>query len=507
MLLARSMQASPRRPPCAARRRARHLAQAQARGDRQGRANQRYNLDRQQTRVVRPDGREIDYVYGATTGRLDQVTIARGSYGYGYDSSGRTASISAPGGPSLAFTYDGSLPLATTWSGAVVGTVARGYDANFRITSVSVNGSAIALAYDNDDLLTSAGALTLSRNGQNGLLTGTAVGTVTESLGYSGFGEVSTYAAQAGSTPLLSFGYIRDSLGRVQQCTESTAGATHAFSYTYDSAGRLTAVTRDGSTLGSYSYDANGNRTLANGVPATYDVQDRLLTFGTKSYTYTANGELATKTNSATGAVTVFGYDELGNLTRVDLPDGRVIEYITDGAGLRVAKKVNGTIVAKWLWETGLRVAAELDASNNVVSRFVYATKSNVPDYVVRGGVIYRILTDHLGTPRLVVDASTGAEVQRMSFDEWGMLLGDTNPGFHPFGFAGGLWDSDTGLLRFGARDYDAQAGRWTAKDPVSFDADGSNLYEYALSNPVSAQDFTGKDVYPHPHAMAAGCA
>ena len=31
-----------------------------------------------------------------------------------------------------------------------------------------------------------------------------------------------------------------------------------------------------------------------------------------------------------------------------------------------------------------------------------------------------------------------------------------TQPGLSPFGFAGGLYDDDTGLVRFGARDYDA---------------------------------------------------
>ena len=33
------------------------------------------------------------------------------------------------------------------------------------------------------------------------------------------------------------------------------------------------------------------------------------------------------------------------------------------------------------------------------------------------------------------------------------------NPGYQPFGFAGGLADA-LGLVRFGARDYDPRAGR-----------------------------------------------
>ena len=52
----------------------------------------------------------------------------------------------------------------------------------------------------------------------------------------------------------------------------------------------------------------------------------------------------------------------------------------------------------------------------------------------------------------------------------------DTNPGFQPFGFAGGLYDADTGLVRFGARDYDAAVARWTAKDPIRWDGGQANL-------------------------------
>lgn len=55
-----------------------------------------------------------------------------------------------------------------------------------------------------------------------------------------------------------------------------------------------------------------------------------------------------------------------------------------------------------------------------------------------------------------------------------------------------GLYDTDTGLIRFGARDYDPQTGRWTSKDPILFDAGTSNLYEYALNDPVNRADING---------------
>jgi len=73
------------------------------------------------------------------------------------------------------------------------------------------------------------------------------------------------------------------------------------------------------------------------------------------------------------------------------------------------------------------------------------------------------------------------------------MVAGNTNPGFQPFGFAGGLHDPDTGLVRFGARDYDAEIGRWTAKDPIGFGGGTTNLYEYCANDPVNCIDPTGE--------------
>ena len=319
---------------------------------------------------------------------------------------------------------------------------------------------------------------------------------MTDTTTYNGFGEVESYQASASGTALLSEHYTRDSLGRISQKVETIDGVTTTYGYTYDTAGRLTQVTQNGSTTTTYTYDANSNRlskTSPTGTQtATVDDQDRLLSYNGATYSYTANGELASKTVGS--QVTSYSYDALGNLRSVTLPNGDQLGYVIDGENRRIGKTVNGTLVQGLLYENQLEPVAELDGNGNLVSRFVYCGcgAGNIPQYMVKNGVTYRIISDHLGSPRLVVDSATGAIVQRLDYDEFGNVILDTNPGFQPFGFAGGIYDRDTGLVRHGARDYDPETGRWTAKDPVDFEAGDTNLYGYVFNDLVNAVDPSG---------------
>ncbi|MFO1352643.1 MAG: RHS repeat-associated core domain-containing protein [Gammaproteobacteria bacterium] len=293
-------------------------------------------------------------------------------------------------------------------------------------------------------------------------------------------------------TTLYSAQYTRDGLGRISQKVETIGGVTATFGYDYDAAGRLSEVSKNSAVTATYTYDANGNRLSGPGLatPPTYDDQDRLLAYAGNTYTYTANGELATKVVG--GNTTTYQYDVLGNLRAVTLPGNVQIQYLIDGQNRRIGKRVGGALTQGFLYEDELRIAAELSGANAVVSRFIYASRANVPDYLTKGGVTYRVITDHLGSVRLVVNAASGAVAQRLDYDEFGKVTLDTSPGFQPFGFAGGLYDKDTKLVRFGARDYDAETGRWTLKDPLYFAGRDSNLYAYALGNPITYADPSG---------------
>ena len=289
----------------------------------------------------------------------------------------------------------------------------------------------------------------------------------------------------------LKRSYTRNAGGQIKRVDEVLEGYTvPARLYDYNNLGQLTKVTI-GATSNTWDYDANGNRTHENGIEiAKYDNQDRLLTWRDRSYTYNAAGDLETRTSPA--GTTNYVYDALGALRVVRLPDGKTITYDIDPSGRRTGKRVDGQQQWHLVWQSQLKPIAQLKPDGSIDAVFYYAEHVNVPSAMRKGGKDYQIVTDHLGSVRLVIDVATAQVVQRMDFDAWGYVTEDSNPGFQPFGFAGGLYDPDTQLTRFGARDYDAEVGRWTLKDPILFEGGDSNLYGYVFSDSVNLIDYYG---------------
>ena len=355
-------------------------------------------------------------------------------------------------------------------------------------------GNSVAYTYDADGLLTKAGALAITRRAADGLITGTTLRVTADTRVYNAFGELSNYTASANGSPIWKVAYVRDANGRITKKSETIGGTTNVYTYSYDLAGRLTKAVKN-ATTNSYAYDPNSNRLSATlaGIKSTglYDAQDRLTRYGGASYAYTANGELARRTAGA--QITTYTYDVFGNLIGARLPNRSVIAYVVDAENHRVGKRVNGALKAGYLYD-GDRIVAQLDGSNQVVARFVYATRATTPDYMIARGITYRIFSDERGSPVLVVNAATGAIAERITYDEFGRVIADTSPALQPFRLGGGLYDTDTKLVRFGARDYDPAIGRWTTKDPILFDGRDTNLYGYVLNDPVNLTDPTGLD-------------
>lgn len=438
-------------------------------------------------------GRTITFTRDSA-GRVTKARLGRGDYSLSF--SGEAPSkLESPDGIAEDLLWKGSEVVQITYSGGIAGTLKASYDAARRVTSHQTNAlPSVGFTYDADGLLTTAGAMTLTRSPVTGALTGRSLGTVSESISFNPFGEQAGLTVTAGATPLTSFARTFDKLGRVVNETTEIGGISTTLAFSYDIQGRLATVTRDGVNWYSYEYDANNNRTTVSSPAgtrtATYDSNDRILTDDTNNFVHNASGQRTARTGARPMSLSM---DEYGCLLAATTPDGLHVTYKVNPAGRRIEKLINGSRSQAFLRDAYSRPVAELGPGNEIVSEFVYGSKAHVPEYAIKGGVPYFLVTDVRGSVRLVIRATTGEIVQRMDYGPFGEVLSDTNPGFQPFGYCGGLYDSDTGMVLFGLRDYDSETGRFLVRDPTLFDGGDTNLYAYVRNDPVNFLDPAGQ--------------
>ena len=457
-----------------------------------------YDKDRRLKQTNFPSGNQVNNIYDTT--RLSQIQTPEGNIDFTYLCSTKVGSITK-GSESIAYGYDGKLVTSESLSGTLNQALGYTYNDDFNLTSLTYAGVTESYAYDNDGLLTRAGSFSISRNSGNGLPETVAGGALSLTRNFSSYGEVDAQDFTINSQNSTSWNLTRDNNGRITNKSESVEGVTSNYVYTYDSMGRLRTVTKDSTLVEEYQYGANGTRTYEMnslrgiaGRTLNYSDEDHLLTADTTTYQYNVDGFLTTKTQGTD--ITTYDYSSRGELLNVTLPNGTVIEYVHDPLGRRIAKKVNGTITEKYLWQGLTRLLAVYDGSDNLLMRFEYAD-GRMPVAMTKGGSTYYLTYDQVGSLRVVADAS-GTVVKRIDHDSFGNIISDSHPAFEvPFGFAGGLHDRDTGLVRFGYRDYDPDTGRWTAKDPILFVGGDTDLYGYCLNDPISLNDPLGLRLSP----------
>jgi RHS repeat-associated protein len=287
--------------------------------------------------------------------------------------------------------------------------------------------------------------------------------------------------------------------------------------FSYDQNGRLNQIQRqkyddtnsfNESYTQQYTYPAGSNNNFSemshvlNGADktttATYDDQDRLLSLSgsiNRNFSYNRDGDLESISNCF--GTKSFEYDVFGNLKKVTLPSGKIITYKVDGLNRRVARYVNGQPDEYYTWFDQTRIQTVESADSSIRIQYVYGPHPIAPAYLIKNGVTYKIVASTKGDIAFVVGLD-GSIVQETNYDAYGMILKDssvttaTQRPFQPLGYVSGLTDFETGLVRFGARDYDPMVGRWTAKDPIGFAGGDTNLYGYVGQDPVSYADPSG---------------
>lgn len=467
-----------------------------------------YNMDKQLTQITRPTGATIGYSYSSTTGLLSSVALAGGTNSYTYYSNTDLVStIDSADGIRSNYTYYGrnvdEEEQRKVSTNALVGKVNRTFDWKHRQNSIYVQGNSSSPAlttwttYDNDGKPTQIGSMALTYSYPSGRLSTTTLNKISDSRTYDTYGNLSGYSAYynpTGSPSVLLYSYTltRDTLHRITSKTETIGGVTDVYDYTYDSVGRVSTVLKNSAAYSSYTYDSNSNRVsgVTNGASftSTFDNQDRQLTYGAVTLSYNANGDRIQRV-SPTSTID-YTWDALGNLKSVTA-GGVTSSYAYDGKNRFVARSTSGTVGYRYIYEDDYRILGRTTDAGVMNQAYQYGTRVNTPDAFYNGSW-YRVISDHLGSVRLVVRASDGVIGQRMDYNDLGRVTYDSAPGFQAYGFAGGIYLPTEVLVKFGARMYDPILGRWLTKDPILFQGGDTNLYGYVANDPVNFTDSTG---------------
>ncbi|MGQ5524883.1 RHS repeat domain-containing protein [Chitinimonas sp. PSY-7] len=454
-------------------------------------------------KVTFADGKTQTYAFGASgtaTGMVTEVTDASGktvltygpysrvasekrtiwnkdyTIGYGFDTAGRFNKLTYPSGRIVTYFYDnvGQVSKITTKQGTAAEKIViqnLKYRPFGQVTGWTWgNGEVRTTGYDNLNQMTTV-----------------SLGDSTLTLGRDTAGRITSQK--------ISGGWWE----RLLQRLGLPIGQTH--SYGYDKLDRLTEwqdgriLTRNGFSFSpseGYGYDANGNRTSRRSddavSPQDVDTTSNRLKASSGNgdnpvYQYDANGSRTSGNGSYT-------YDARGRLV-----EASGAQFTINAMGERVAKTYQGTTTI-FHYDVSGRLIAESDQAGVFKREYIYL--GNTPVALVDNGMdIRNIHTDHLGTPRLVTDATKRA----IWAWELGEPFGASNANEDPEGtgakytfnlrFPGQYFDKETGNHYNYFRDYDPKRGRYLQSDPIGLEG-GINTYAYVGGNPLRYTDPRG---------------
>lgn len=513
-----------------------------------------YDADGRLTRIQSPTGLTAQYFYKTGTPYLEKITTNAGDYLFEQlDAGGRPHFMTSPDGIRMETFWSGDRIHLTKWSNGSVlfGTTNYSFDNLFRVSNLATPyNQQIGYTYDADnrpiqiaderftydrrtESLVNTNGNPYSKATQTINITQGAVTSTVSRISQddpTGFANLdsTTTTISAGSQPKLrvTVEHETDAIGNSKEritkevFTGTTVSARDVTTnyFTNDANGRLIRVEQDSSSLKNGVTSSKAKQTSANyffppgsngniktyehggrSTTATYDDQDRLVRLLgsiSKELTYSDDGSLKTITNC--NGSRAYEYDVFGNLKGVTLPDGKVISYKYDAMNRRVARFVNGQVSEYYGWKDQTHLSTISRPNGSVRIQYYYSPQNEIaPSYMDMDQKRYKIVANHRGDVLFVV-ALDGAIAQEISYDEYGMVIKDSSVTatnkipFQPLGFVSGLNDVDTGLVKFGARDYDPVVGRWTSKDPIGFRGGDTNLYGYVANDPVNWIDPSG---------------
>ena len=428
---------------------------------------------------------------------------------YEYDAAGRRAARVLPDGERTAYHYDDQDSfVGVTHEGRRI-LIER--DALGRERTRRAQGFQLDSEYDSMDRLQSQ-KVTAPRAGA-----GVARALAERRYTYDAKGRLTSIDSLHGGMTI----YRYDS---IDQLVEASRGAVREV-FEYDPTGSLVNVLSDLGEVGKKAVWslAPGNRLKASGS-ATYGNDGR----GRRIQRVERADGKDLRENVPTGdeRVTTYGWDSKDRLREVVTPEGLRVRFTYDAFGRRVRKDVLPKVAelsaifveqpaearaadrktVQFLWD-GDVLCEEQDSSKEERCRkrvHVHVPGSFVPMAQVERGEMFAVVSDHLGMPKELVDAS-GRVAWRAAHGAWGGLLEalrdrDAAAVESPFRLLGQYADEETGLCCTRFRYFEAGTGRWLSTDPLGIRG-GMNLSAFDGS-PTSSVDPMGLACGPTPEQI-----
>lgn len=316
---------------------------------------------------------------------------------------------------------------------------------------------------------------------------------------------------------ILKYDYDYDAVGNL---TRNLISPSESFAYGYDKVYRLTNVQFPSEGDHVYKYDPAGNRTAfkyAYGdINYSYEQKSNALDYynvnlhGKVDLSYDQNGNLVKEEKfqgDNPGDFVNYTYDPEDRLIEISSPE---VKMVYDGNGMRAAKTVNGETLRLPLDGLGVaqgettlyhydlanNVICETDDAGKVKATYVYANGMRVCR-IDPVGKMFFFLNDPLGSPIMITDEN-GNAVQRYVYDPFGTVILSKGTSANKYTYTGKEYDSESGLMYYGARFYDPKIGRFITRDIAAPDwgnGQALNRYVYCLNNPLFFIDPDGKKV------------
>ncbi|MFD0292840.1 polymorphic toxin-type HINT domain-containing protein [Streptomyces sp. NPDC127118] len=387
---------------------------------------------------------------------VDIAGQAESSVSYDYDGHDLLKQINDSQAGYQSFAYD-TYDRPKTVTGPN-GTVSYEYDAADRRKTMTAGGQTTSYGFDTAGILTSITSGTqeigfeLDAVGRE--KTATMPGGIARTTGYDKTGTITSIAYAQGTSNIGDLHYTRDERALQTGLTGSLANVALPAAETGTVFGKDNRIT----TYGGRSF--------------TYDADGQLKTDGIRDYTWNARGQLSGLTKA--GQNSSFGYDALGTRSTKTV-GGTTNKFLTDGSNPLVEQNGTGATTAT--------------VATSGLDEFLTRTEN---------GAIQIYLTDALGSVIGLAD-SDGTIATKYAYDPNGQATTTGAASSNPYSFTGRENDG-TGLLYYRDRYYDPETGRFISQDPIG-QAGGTNLYQYALSSPTTYTDPTGDN------PMIAACA